>query len=159
MGDNYSTNLEVKIRKGEEVNAIKALREWILKTEEGNGASFSLKGKYDRRLYSFDGLMKIIFADDNQPMDIGWDVGEVGERVVATLREDSRGFVKYANCFSCSYGWQGVMWEAFDILAPFCEDGTSLLIAADEGWLEREVTDGNVEDVDKGTREDEEDED
>lgn len=154
MGDNYSTHLSVKFRRNGEKKAVKALQDLISRAKEDN-TNYSLEeyAKQGIGTETFDDLMRIFFA--------GWKGQEVqiGEwrkvdGVSFLERKDKDGFVSYRNCFSCSYGWQGVMWTMFDTIAPFCTDGTSLGISFDEGYVEKEVTDGEAEEVDNESAED-----
>ena len=45
--------------------------------------------------------------------------------------------------FNASYGWESVMIDAFDEIAPFLADGSSIKIYCDEGIDEAVVTDGS----------------
>lgn len=118
MGQTYSVNLKLKF--SDEKGAVKALREKIA------------RGKDERVMYYLDhyrllgigtekltDLLRIFFS--------GW-TGELEEHPENTLSSD----------FGASYGWEGVMMDAFDEMAPFLEDGSSIRIYPDSG-------------VDKGT--------
>lgn len=48
----------------------------------------------------------------------------------------------YYNGFDASYGWESVMMEMFEILAPFLEDKSEMYIYPDEDYDHLTVKNG-----------------
>ena len=48
------------------------------------------------------------------------------------------------SCFDASYGWETVMMDAFDKIAPFLEDGSEIKIYPDSGRDYGYVDNGEV---------------
>lgn len=63
-------------------------------------------------------LMKIFFG--------GW-MGRLGS---APLPD---GFTEYTSDFDTCYGWERIMMEAFDEIAPYLADGSKIVIYPDSG--------------------------
>lgn len=115
MGACYSVTLKVCLK--DEEGAIRALNEHIAKD---TGTDYSL-GKYvtiGATPDTFDGLMKILLAEEQHKVTI--------------YQHDK--FRIYDNDFGASYGWERVMMEWFNVLAPFLEDRSLLLIYPDEDY-------------------------
>lgn len=116
MGACYSVNLKVNIK--DEKGVIKALNEHM--------------NNYTRAVYenakaeTFDDLMRILFADHQRKVDI-WE---------------EKKWRCYENDFDASYGWESVMLEWFEVMAPFLGDGSRLVIYPDNGRDEVVVRDG-----------------
>lgn len=49
------------------------------------------------------------------------------------LANDDNGWTTYSNGFDATYGWESVMMEMFEELAPVLEDGSDLFINCDDG--------------------------
>ena len=115
MGACYSVSLKVNLI--DEEGAIKALNEHIAKD---TGADYSLEeyANIGATPDTFDGLMKILLAEAQREV---------------TIYQHGR-FKIYDNDFDASYGWERVMMEWFNILAPFLEDKSVLLIYPDSGY-------------------------
>lgn len=115
MGACYSVN--VKVQLVDEADAIKALNEHIVNDIRTN---YSLD-KYAAcgvTTETFDDLMRILLADVQGDVSI-----------------DKKGkFTIYDNGFNASYGWERVMMEWFEVLAPFLADGSQMLIYPDEDY-------------------------
>ncbi len=66
-----------------------------------------------------------------------WDdeSGRFRKREFLLVRSDvnERGFRGFTSAFNASYGWEGMMDEAFDVMARFLEDGSLLVIYPDVG--------------------------
>lgn len=114
MGACYSVYLKVDLI--DEEGAIKALNEHMAK----GGADYSLEeyAHIGATPDTFDGLMKILFAEAQRKVDI-FDYGR---------------FRIYENDFDASYGWEGVMMDWFHVLAPFLKNGSELIIYPDNGY-------------------------
>jgi hypothetical protein len=67
---------------------------------------------------TFDGLMKILLADLQQ----GISVYQKGK------------FTIYESYFNASYGWERIMMDWFEVLAPFLANGSQMLIYPDEDY-------------------------
>lgn len=114
MGACYSVELKVDLI--DEEGAIKALNEHMAT----DGADYSLEkyAKIGVMPDTFDGLMKILLAETQ---------GKV------FICQDGR-FKTYEHCFNASYGWEGVMMEWFEVLAPYLVDGSEMLIYPDSDY-------------------------
>lgn len=115
MGACYSVDLKVNFI--DEEGAVKALNEHMVNDTR---ADYSLE-KYANigvTPDTFDGLMKILLA-------------EAQRKVVIYEHE---GFKFYENDFDASYGWEGVMMDWFNVLAPFLKNGSELLIYPDSDY-------------------------
>lgn len=115
MGACYSVT--VKVNLTDEKGAIDALNHHIAKDSR---TSYNLE-KYAEigvTTATFDDLMRILLAELQQEMSISY--------------EDK--FTIYDSCFNASYGWESVMMEWFEVLAPFLADGSQMLIYPDEDY-------------------------
>ena len=115
MGACYS--VEVKINVLDMPGAIKALNEYII---NDTSADYSLDEYAEQgiKTETFDDLMKILLADLQQ----GIFVYHEGK------------FTIYENAFDASYGWERVMMEWFEVLAPFLANGSQMLIYPDSDY-------------------------
>lgn len=122
MGACYSVYLKVDLI--DEEGAIKALNEHMI----NDGADYSLEeyANIGATPDTFDGLMKILLAEAQRKVDI---------------YQNGR-FKVYENDFDASYGWEGVMMEWFEILAPFLKDGSKMLIYPDSDYDELVIKNG-----------------
>ena len=115
MGACYSVTLKVNVL--DEQGAIKALNEHIA---NDTGVEYSL----DRcaaegvTTETFDGLMRILLAECQRKV---------------TIYQHGK-FTLYDNDFDASYGWERVMMEWFEVLAPFLANGSQMLIYPDEDY-------------------------
>ena len=115
MGACYSVNIKVNVVdiKG----AVDALNHHIA---QDSRTSYNLE-KYANigvTTTNFDDLMRILLAEIQGPVFI----------------HHNGKFMIYDNCFNASYGWESVMMEWFDVLAPFLADGSQMLIYPDEDY-------------------------
>lgn len=115
MGACYSVTLKVDFI--DEDGAIKALNEHI---ERDTGVDYSLKEYANIGITpdTFDGLIKILLAHT--------------QREVVVYQHGK--FKIYDNDFDASYGWERVMMEWFNVLAPFLKDKSMLLIYPDSDY-------------------------
>ena len=125
MGQCYDVNLRVRFKN--EAAAKQALLAKIDKADE------------ERVVYNIPGLRAQGFDLDNI-----WDLMSVffcgwGQRLNPTA--DGGGLY---SCFDASYGWEGVMMDAFDKIAPFLEDYSEIVIYPDSGRDWGYVEDGEV---------------
>ena len=124
MGDCYSVELRVKLRKSTKSNMQKLLRQWMKEEAEGtdarSGVDWNL-AEYRRhgiRPDSFAGICKILLA---------FHQGDAKHVV------DSDDFDLYRSCFNASYSWKCVMVNAFFKMAWALEEGSRLEIDRDGG--------------------------
>ena len=123
MGACYSVNLKVNIK--DEKGVIKALKEHM---EKDTRAVYNIEEYAENGITTetFDDLMKILFADLQRKVDI-WE---------------EKKWRCYENDFDASYGWESVMLEWFEVMAPFLGNGSGLIIYPDSGRDEVVVRDG-----------------
>lgn len=135
MGDCYSVELRVKLRKSTKSNMQKLLRQWMRDTEKDvdyggerkvPGVDWSLPEMRGAGLRpdSFAGICKIL---------LGFNQGDA-EHVV-----DEEGFDLFSSGFNASYGWSDVMVEAFYKMSWALEEGSRLWINRDSGTEVYEV--------------------
>ena len=115
MGACYSVN--VKVHLVDEAGAIKALNEHIV-NDTRTDYSLDKYAAQGATTETFDDLMRILLAE------IQGDI---------SIEQDGK-FTIYDNGFNASYGWERVMIEWFDVLAPFLADGSQMLIYPDEDY-------------------------
>ena len=109
MGACYSVNLKVNIL--DEDGIVNALNKHIIDDKRTN---YSLD-KYATQgitTETFDDLMRILLANNQ---------GEV------SIDKEGK-FTIYDSCFNASYGWEGIMMDWFEIMAPFLADNSQMLI-------------------------------
>jgi len=137
MGDCYSVELKVKLRKSTKSNMQKLMREWMKEQEcrknvildsdsptPGVNWSLSVYRKAGIRPDSFVGICKILLAFHQKDC----------HHIV-----DKDGFDVFASGFNASYGWYSVMVEAFGKMAWALESGSRLEIYSDGGHSIYEV--------------------
>lgn len=130
MGDCYSVELRVKLRKSTKANMQKLLRQWMREEAEGTdgrpGVDWGLaeKRKAGIRPDSFAGICMILLA---------FHQGDAKHIV------DEKGFDLFRSGFNASYRWNSVMIEAFHKMSWALEEGSYLEIDRDEGHETYEV--------------------
>lgn len=126
MGQTYDVNLRVRFK--DEQGARKALLAKIGRANE------------EKVLYGERGLRAMGFDLDNDIWDLmsvffcGW-----GQRLKETANKDWL----YSG-FDASYGWERVMMEAFEEIAPYLEEGSEIKIYPDCGPDHGVVNNGEV---------------
>ena len=115
MGACYS--VVVKVNVTDVPGAVKALNDHIV---NDTSADYSLDEYTEQGITTetFDGLMKILLADLQQ----GISVYQKGK------------FTIYESDFNASYGWERIMMEWFEVLAPFLANGSQMLIYPDSDY-------------------------
>ena len=116
MGACYSVTLKVNVL--DIPGAIKALNDHITNDTRSN---YSLEeyAQHGITTETFDDLMRIFLAGwPGQAIDIQYD--------------DE--FTTYENGFNASYGWECVMMDMFETLAPFVADGSDFYISIDNDY-------------------------
>ena len=124
MGDCYSVELRVKLRKSTKANMQKLLRQWMREEAEDTDAhpgvywGLAEHRRHGIRPDSFNGICKILLA---------FHQGDA--RHVVT----DEGFDLFRSGFNASYGWNRVMVDAFFEMSWALEKGSYLEIDRDEG--------------------------
>lgn len=115
MGACYS--VEIKVNILDMPGAIKALNEHIV---NDTSADYSLDECAEQGITTetFDDLMRILLAENQQKVSI----------------HNQGKFVIYENDFNASYGWERIMTEWFEVLAPFLANGSQMLIYPDSDY-------------------------
>lgn len=116
MGACYSVNLKVNFV--DESAVIKALNEHMKNDTRAVYESSATE--------TFDDLMRILLAEHQRKVDI-WK---------------EKKWKYYENDFDASYGWESVMLEWFEVMAPFLKNGSRLIIYPDSGRDEVVVRNG-----------------
>ncbi len=111
MGQTYSVSLRLKFK--DEQGAKKALQDKISEGQEGR-IDYGL-GRAGIDLDSLDCLLRIFFA--------GWDL----------QWERTTDPVSLSASFDASYGWESVMMDAFEAIAPYLEELSNITIYPDSG--------------------------
>ena len=121
MGQTYSVILDVKFK--DKNGAAQALRGKIARADQ-DFADYGLEHFKELGIGTdtIEDLLKIFFG--------GWD-GKLIDHG-ASMTSD----------FDASYGWETVMMDAFDDIAPFLEDGSAIRIYPDSGKDYATVYDG-----------------
>lgn len=130
MGDCYSAELRVKLRRSTKTNMQRLMRQWMREEAEWTdvrpGVDWSL-AEYRRhgiRPDSFTGICKILLA---------FHQGDAKHVV------DEEGFDLYRSGFNASYGWGDVMVNAFFKMSWALEGGSRLWFDRDSGTEVYEV--------------------
>ena len=123
MGACYSVDLKVNVL--DVPGAIKALNEHMINDTRSD---YSLEEYAEQGITTetFDGLVKVLFAELQQPVFI-YQEGK---------------FTVYSNAFDASYGCESIMMEWFRVLTPFVANGSQLSIYPDEGYDKLVVKNG-----------------
>lgn len=135
MGDCYSVELRVKLRKSTKSDMQRLLRRWMRNMEKdfdhggqckASGVDWSLPEfrRHGIRPDSFSGICKILLA---------FQQGDARHVV------DKDGFDLYRSGFNASYGWNNVMVEAFFKMSQALDEGSRLWIDRDSGTEDYEV--------------------
>ena len=115
MGACYSVTVKVNVL--DEPGAIKTLNEHIA-NDIGTDYSLDKYAANGITTETFDGLMRILLA---------------GVQHEVAIYQHGK-FTLYDNDFDASYGWERIMMEWFELLAPFLADKSQLLIYPDEDY-------------------------
>lgn len=135
MGDCYSVELRMKVAKGTKSNLAGLLRTWMRRVGEGTDATpgvawnLAMYRRHGIRPDSLRGIVKIILAAHQNDF----------RHVV-----DKEGFDLYRSAFNASYGWAGVMRDAFREMSRALADGSYLYIDRDEGVDNMEIRKGKI---------------
>ena len=124
MGNCYSVELRVKLRKSTKANMQKLLRQWMREEAEDTDAhpgvywGLAEHRRHGIRPDSFSGICRILLA---------FHQGDAKHAV------DREGFDLFRSGFNASYGWHRVMVDAFFKMAWALERGSYLEIDRDGG--------------------------
>lgn len=113
MGACYSVDMKIRLQDEEAANRV--LRKHIY---EDTGTNYNLDAfaREGITLDSFDNLMRIFLA--------GWKKTPFG-------KTEKDGWVIYSNDFDASYGWNTVILTMFELIKPYLEDGSQIIISQD----------------------------
>ena len=111
MGACYSVNLKVKFTDAE--GAKDALQRKVARAQEDH-TNYNLGLDLD----SLKGLLQVFFG--------GWDA-----RLRPAVGKDG---IYLTSDFDASYGWESVMMDAFDEMAPYLEERSSIKIYPDSDY-------------------------
>lgn len=128
MGACYSVNLKVKFTDAE--GAKDALQRKVARAQEDH-TNYNLdhyRGDLGLDLDSLKGLLQVFFG--------GWEA-----RLRPAVGKDG---IYLTSDFDASYGWEGVMMEAFEDLAPYMEEGSSIKIYPDSDYDHAVVKEGKA---------------
>lgn len=115
MGACYSVNVKVCVI--DEVGVIRALNK-LIKNSKNVNYSLDKYASIGVTPDTFDGLMRILLAETQQDISIS----------------KKRKYTTYDSCFNASYGWECVMMDWFEVMAPYLADGSQMLIYPDEDY-------------------------
>jgi len=124
MGDCYSAELRVKLRRSTKTNMQRLMRQWMREEAEGTdarpGVNWALADfrRHGLRPDSFAGICKMLLA---------FQQGDAKHVV------DDEGFDLYRSGFNASYGWGCVMVNAFFKMSWALEGGSRLWFNRDSG--------------------------
>lgn len=123
MGQCYDVRLKVSIT--DEQGATKALQNKILRgNEERTDYSLAHYREIGIGTDTLSDLLKVFFG--------GWE---------GNLKQNGE---ELESSFDCCYGWEGVMIDAFNEIAPFLADGSEIRIYPDSGVDKAVVKDGKA---------------
>ena len=125
MGACYSVTFKLNVKDEKEI--VRALNEKIKNDEENGRAVYGIE-KYGNKTDTLDGLMGVILAEHQ---------GGVGIK-------KGRKYVYYSNSFDASYGWESLIYEWFEEMVPFLEDGSVVNVYPDEGHWKCTVKGGKM---------------
>lgn len=132
MGQCYSVRCKIKKFESEE-GAIRALQEHI-KNDKRTDYGLGYYAAQGVMTDNFDDLMRIFLAD------------YPGQKVVI---EKKKGVMGYSNNFDASYGWESVLGEMFQTMAPYIGEGSELVVYPDSSYDKCVVRDGKVVQIHK----------
>lgn len=129
MCADHTLRLKFKDYKAE-AEAVNAVRYYMEKCEKEGTVCFDLKRLKTDNVTpdTLDGIIKILLAYNQQEIRYyRW-----------------HGYLCFQNCFDSSYGWETVIDNAMEAMAPYLEDGSVYIIDADEGITKCIVKNGAI---------------
>ena len=122
MGQTYCVDMHFDYTDKDKMT--KDLQDFI-KAKNGHGIDFSLEKYAAKNIYpdTLDNIMKIIFTDRG-------------------LEKTSD--TEYNSSFDASYGWENVIFDTFDIMAPNLSDKSYIYLDTDEDSYELTVKNGKI---------------
>lgn len=120
MGQCYNVTLKIKVR--DERGAVRALQEKLAKGKaehtEYNVETFRAEGTGTERI---DDLVRIFLAGYKNIPFHSFSIENKGK------------FTVYTSEFNACYGWEAVMLDFFEVLAPFLDDLSWIKVWPDSG--------------------------
>lgn len=113
MGACYSVDMKIRLKDKGAANRV--LRKHIY---EDTGTDYNLKAFAREGITpdDFDNLMRIFLA--------GW-------KKTPFEKTEKDGWIIYSNDFDASYGWNTVMFTMFELIKPYLEDDSQIIIGQD----------------------------
>lgn len=136
MGQTYDVNLRVRFK--DEKGAKNALFAKISRSRQENV------------IYDMQGLRRLGFDFDNNIWDLmsvffcGWGQRFHQQGDWEGAKEIGKEGAWIWSGFNASYGWEGVMMDAFSDIAPYLESGSEIKIYPDSGCDHGIVENGKV---------------
>ena len=122
MGQTYSIEMVLKYEGKDRFKVHNALKDFIF-CKQAEGAGFAVKLVASS---SFTDALEALFTPSMDYLSAG-----AGNALVRS-------------CFDASYGWDDVMMEAMEAIAPFLADSSCLSIFPDHGYIKGIVEDGQL---------------
>ena len=94
----------------------------------------------DRTNYCFDKFAAL--GVGTEELDDLIRICLAGWKLTTYFTAESYGWKKYENDFDCSYGWESVMVEMFEVLTPFLEEQSEIDIYPDSDSFHGHVENG-----------------
>ena len=114
MGACYTVEMKIKI--SEKKKATEALHNHML-SDKRTDYGLEEYAKIGIHADSLDHIIQIYLAGKNKSYTM----------------DNEDGWSYYENDFDASYGWERVLYEMFEILAPFLEDESEMTVYPDNG--------------------------
>ena len=130
MGACYSVVVKLKIQEGKEQDLIDALNKKIENDTNKRSVNYWTEELYPNynAPYNLEQLCDIFFVKHQNMYDY-------------TRKDDN---ISIDSGFDASYGWKMVMFDAFELMAPFLKDGSKLVVDADEGTDTARIKAGQI---------------
>lgn len=129
MGACYSISVKLKIKDGMEQNVVDALNAKIERAEKENVDYNINKHNPDFKApYNLEELCATFFVEH--------------QKMYGYTRQGNT--IDIDSSFDASYGWEMVMIDAFEVMAPFLNDGSKMVIDTDDGVDRITLKDGKV---------------
>lgn len=120
MGACYDVDLKIKFKEPKLEKKAAGVMQKYIKEHDGKDTNFSLNtfAKENIGTDTFSDLLRIFTA------------GFAFWHPQYTVNGE---WVEYYNGFDASYGWDRVMADMFEMIAPFLSDGSEMHICSDDG--------------------------
>lgn len=123
----YSVKLSIRVKNEKE--AYEKVKEFMCNEKDTNFSVEDFK-KEGVDVNTLDGLIRVILA--------GWLCTPYKKEIT------DNGLAVYTNDFNASYGWENVMMNFFDAIAPCLEDKSMIFIEPDSDYDKAIVKNGKA---------------